>query len=151
MKFLKANSSDLKEILDLQKACYQEEAELYNDFTIPPLTQTIESIEEDFQKETFFKIEDRDRIIGSIRISVEGETGKIGRLIVDKNYRNQGLGKQLMNEVESRFSTLKRFELFTGSKSEPNLYLYKKLDYKEFDRKKINDNLELVFLEKDNE
>ena len=44
----RANIEDAKEILDLQKLTYQSEAENYNDYTIPPLTQTLEEIEADF-------------------------------------------------------------------------------------------------------
>ena len=37
--------SDLEEILKLQKECYRAEAEIYNDFTIPPLTQDLTSLQ----------------------------------------------------------------------------------------------------------
>lgn len=36
----KAEFSDMKEIILLQKIAYRAEAELYNDFSIPPLVQT---------------------------------------------------------------------------------------------------------------
>lgn len=55
MKIVLAEKKDLKSILELQKACYLEEAELYNNFSIPPLTQTMESIELDFENEKFLK------------------------------------------------------------------------------------------------
>jgi hypothetical protein len=35
-----ADKGDYEEILDLQKLAYQSEAIIFNDFTIPPLTQT---------------------------------------------------------------------------------------------------------------
>jgi hypothetical protein len=53
-----------------------------------------------------------------------------------------------MNEIETYFSTSKRFELFTGHKNQRNLYLYKKLRYKEYKREQINNNLSHVFMEK---
>ena len=40
-QILRADISDMAEIRDLQKLAYQTEAILYNDWTIPPLTQTI--------------------------------------------------------------------------------------------------------------
>jgi hypothetical protein len=43
----KANKDDLREILALQKLAYKSEAELYDDHSIPPLTQSIEGIEVD--------------------------------------------------------------------------------------------------------
>jgi hypothetical protein len=38
-----ATVSDAEEILALQKLAYQSEAEIYNDFGIPPLVQTLEA------------------------------------------------------------------------------------------------------------
>jgi len=150
VKIQEAEIQDLESILKLQKDCYVEEATLYNDFEIPPLTQTLESIKEDYKKETFLKIEFENKIIGSVRGNLDGNTCKIGRLIVDNNFRNQGLGKRLMFEIEYKFHSAERFELFTGHKSDRNLALYNKLGYSEFQRKRINEELELIFLEKRN-
>ena len=43
-----ALKEDLREILTLQKLAYQSEAEIYNDYSIPPLIQTLDKIKEDF-------------------------------------------------------------------------------------------------------
>lgn len=59
---------DLKALLDLQKLAYQSEAELCNDYTIPPLTQTYESICEDFSNMEMLKaVDENDNIVGSVR------------------------------------------------------------------------------------
>lgn len=150
MKVSIAQKADLRAILELQKICYLEEAMLYNDFSIPPLTQTLESIILDFEKEKFLKVECDGKIIGSVRGCLAFDTCKIGRLIVAKEFRNQGLGKKLMTHIEKQFKKVNRFELFTGHKSERNLSLYNKIGYSEFRRQKINEKLELIFLEKHN-
>ncbi len=150
MKISIAEKKDLKEILELQKSCYMEEAELYDDFSIPPLTQTLESIELDYKKEKILKVESDGKIVGSVRGFLESNTCKIGRLIVDKAFRNKGLGKQLMNQIENEFDNANRFELFTGHKSVRNLSLYNKLRYSEFRKQWINEKLELIYLEKSN-
>ncbi|MGY6650476.1 GNAT family N-acetyltransferase [Wenyingzhuangia sp. IMCC45574] len=148
MKISIAEKKDLKAILALQKACYMEEAVLYNDYTIPPLTDTLESIEQNYKNEKILKIECDGKLVGSVRGILELNTCKIGRLIVHTNYRNKGLGTKLMNQIESEFDNVNRFELFTGHKSIRNLSLYKKLGYSEFRKQRISENLELVFLEK---
>ena len=51
----KATVSDAEELLALQKLAYRSEAEIYNDFSIPPLIQTLESMEEDFKNQLFLK------------------------------------------------------------------------------------------------
>lgn len=148
MNITLAQPEDLEEILELQKKCYVQEAEIYNDFQIPPLTQTLSSIRKDFDNHLFLKAVINDQIVGSVRGEYENNTLKIGRLIVHSDFQNRGIGQQLMSYLEEKDTTVKRYELFTGHKSEKNLALYQKLGYKEFDKKVINDRLSLLFLQK---
>ena len=139
---------DAAEILALQKLAYQSEAELYDDYTIPPLTQTLEEIEAAFKRQVFLKIAVEGRIIGSVRAHAKEGTCYIGRLIVHPDCQNQGIGTGLMREIENRFEEAKRYELFTGDRSERNLYLYSKLGYKPFRQERLTNRVVLVFMEK---
>ena len=151
MNIERATVLDAEEILALQKVAYKKEAEIYNDYTIPPLTQSIEEIEAEFRDHIFLKaLCDDWRIIGSVRAYVREGTCFVGRLIVHPGFQNKGIGTSLMKEIEGRFGDTRRFELFTGHLSERNIYLYKKLGYKEFRREIIHENLELVYMEKIN-
>lgn len=132
MEVEKATISDAEEILSLQKLAYQSEAEIYNDFNIPPLVQTLEEIKKDFGIQFLLKAVMDEKIIVSVRAFVKEGTCYIGRLIVHPDFQNQGIGTKLMVEIEKIFSTCQRFELFTGARSERNLYLYQKLGYKIF-------------------
>ena len=49
VNILKANRNDLGTILQLQKDGFRSEAEMYNDFTIPPLQQDLESLENEYR------------------------------------------------------------------------------------------------------
>ena len=144
----RATASDAEEILALQKLAYRSEAEIYDDYKIPPLVQTLESIEKDFENQIFLKALIDGRIIGSVRAYSKEGTCYIGRLIVHPDFQNRGLGTKLMNEIERIFRTCKRFELFTGVRSEKNLCLYQKLGYKIFKTANITDQTTIVFLEK---
>jgi GNAT superfamily N-acetyltransferase len=151
MIIMQAKVEDAEEILNLQKLAYQSEAEIYNDYTIPPLTQSIGDIEAEFESHIFLKaLVVETQLIGSVRAYMRHGTCFVGRLIVHPDFQNQGIGSSLMHEIERRFGQAKRFELFTGHLSKRNMYLYQKLGYQEFDRKFINKNLELVYLEKTN-
>src|SRR4030043_850585 len=143
-----AGFSDAEEILSIQKLAYRSEAEIYDDFTIPPLTQTLEEIKKDFENQLFLKAFIDGKIIGSVRAFVKEGTCYVGRLIVHPDFQNQGIGMQLMNRVEKTFKEAQRFEIFTGHKSERNLYLYEKLGYKRFKTVKANEKLTIVYLEK---
>ena len=144
----RAAISDAEEILALQKLAYKSEAEIYNDFNIPPMVQTLESMEKDFENQVFLKALMDGRIIGSVRAHSREGTCYIGRLIVHPDFQNRGFGTKLMNEVEKIFGTSQRFELFTGARSERNLYLYQKLGYKIFKTANITDQTTIVHLGK---
>ena len=148
MEIERAIISDAEEILSLQKLAYRSEAEIYNDFNIPPLVQALESIEKDFENQYFLKTVMNGKIIGSVRAYTKEGTCYIGRLIVHPDFQNRGIGTDLMNEIERIFNTCRRFELFTGDKSERNLHLYQKLGYKIFKKAKITDQTMIVYLEK---
>ncbi len=148
MKIGKAQIDEAPDILRLQRTAYQSEAELHNDFTIPPLTQTLKEIKADFTRQIFLKAVIDDTIIGSVRARDDGGNCYIGRLIVHPDFQNQGIGARLLNKIESIFKDSKRYELFTGHRSDRNLYFYQKLGYKIFKTEKIHDNLNLVYLEK---
>jgi GNAT superfamily N-acetyltransferase len=143
-----ATRGDIPEILALQKLAYRSEAEIHDDFTIPPLHQTLSEIEADFRRLRFLKAVEEGRIIGSVRAHQERGTCYVGRLIVLPGRQNQGLGTLLMQAIEDRFPRAARFELFTGHLSARNLYFYDKLGYREFRRAPATDKVMLIFLEK---
>ena len=144
----RATVADAEEILSLQKLAYRSEAEIYNDFNIPPLLQTPEEIKKDFENQTFLKATLDGKIRGSVRAFIKEGTCYIGRLIVHPDFQNRGMGKELMQRIEEIFKEAQRFELFTGHRSEKNLYLYRKLGYEISKTVRANDRLNMVYLEK---
>lgn len=132
----------------MQRLAYQSEAAIYQDFTIPPLTQTVEELEEDFIDHIFLKAYVDGQIIGSVRARLHNDTCYIGRLIVHPDFQGSGIGTKLMNEIEHCVAGAARFELFTGYKSERNLYLYRKLGYRKLRDEAVGNAPTLVFMEK---
>ena len=144
----KAQKEDLEEILKLQYLAYQSEAKLFGNMDIPPLKQTIEEIYEEFQKGVILKVvDDGGVIIGSVRAYRDGRTVYIGKLIVHPSKQGQGIGTQLLFEMEKQYPH-KRYELFTSTKSERNIALYQKLGYKIFDEEQVTEELRFVYMEK---
>ena len=152
MEIIKATYEDLAEIINLQKLAYLSEAELLNDYSIAPLTQTLTELQNEFvrfDKGIILKMinEKNNQIIGSVRAHEQNDRIYIGRLIVHPDYQNKGFGTKLLKTIETFFEN-KTYEVFTSSKSERNLYLYKKNGYKEYKREKVTGDYELIFLEK---
>jgi ribosomal protein S18 acetylase RimI-like enzyme len=143
-----ADTADAREILDLQKLAYQSEAAIYNDYSLPPLTQSLEQMSEEFQRQVVFKAVLGERVVGSVRGSLREGTCHIGRLIVHPEFQNQGIGTSLMKRIEQHFCNAERYELFTGEKSERNLYLYGKLGYRIVRRERLSHKTTLIFLQK---
>lgn len=148
MEIVIANIADAEEILRLQKRAYQSEAELYNDFCISPLKEILAEITEQFKTHIFLKAVYENKITGTVRAYEENGTCHIGRLAVDPSMQNKGIGKALMIEIEKSYRT-KRYELFSGTKSEKNIYLYKKLGYSIYEKRKYGcGNIEVYYMEK---
>ena len=53
-----------------------------------------------------------------------------------------------MLAIEKRFDSVRRYELYTGQKSEKNIALYARLGYREFERKPQSTKVMLICLEK---
>lgn len=145
-----AERSDLSEILALQKTAFQPEAALYDDYTVPPLTQTLEDINAEFGAKAFLKAVDGGRIVGSVRAHECDGVCHIARLFVEPARQKQGIASRLMAAIEARFPSARRFELFTGHRNEANLRFYQKRGYVEFKRECFSDRLHMVFMAKAN-
>jgi len=140
---------DAEEILSLQKLAFQSQAELYDDHTLPPLRQTLEELREEFASHIVLKAMRNNVIVGSVR-GVQKEDGEcyVGRLVVQPGLQGQGIGRVLLSELERFFPDARRFDLFTGHRSERGLRLYRRLGYTLYREEAESDLLTLVYLEK---
>ena len=144
----KAEKEDLEEILKLQYLAYQSEARLFDNMDIPPLMQTLEEVYDEFQKGAILKaVDDGGIIIGSVRAYQDGGTVYIGKLMVHPSKQGQGIGTQLLLEMEKQYLN-QRYELFTSTRSEKNIALYQKLGYEIFDEEQVTEELRFVYMEK---
>jgi GNAT superfamily N-acetyltransferase len=145
-----AKEPDLAEILALQKLAYQTEAEIYGDWNIAPLTQTLPQLQTEFKTKIILKVTDGLKVIGSVRGFIQENTGFIERLMTHPDHQNQGIGTALIEAIEARMTEASRFCLFTGHLSTRNIAFYKKRGYLEFKRERINEKLIFLWFEKAN-
>jgi GNAT superfamily N-acetyltransferase len=148
---IRANIDDTPEILELQKIAYQKEAILYDDWTLPPLVQTLSEIQDECRNHVLLKAQLDARIVGSVRAFLDAAVCRIGRLFVHPEFQRQGIGALLIDTIEASFPHAERFELFTGTESTDNIRLYQKLGYKEYRQQDLSQKVRLVFMEKFNQ
>jgi ech hydrogenase subunit C len=139
---------DASEVLALQKIVYRNEAEMYDDFGLTPLGQTLKEMREDYETRVFLKAVVSGKIIGSVRGRAEGDTAHIGRLIVHPHFWKHGIGTRLVREIENAFPLASRFETFAGQKSRYTLVLYQGLGHAPFRQEKVSERRDRVYLEK---
>jgi ribosomal protein S18 acetylase RimI-like enzyme len=142
-----ANRSDAQAILTLQRLCYRREAELYEDETIPPLTQTLDDLASQFDTHRIL-VARLGSVVGSVRTRVDARVAYVGRLIVHPAFERRGIGTRLMHAAEAECADADVFELFTGHLSEGNLRLYARLGYTEVRRERASARVQLVTLQK---
>lgn len=151
MQLSQATAIDAPEILALQKIVYQNEAEMYDDWSLTPLKQTLEDMRADFATRTFIKAVVGGKIIGSVRGWMEGDIAHLGRLIVHPLFWQKGLGTRLVTEIESRFPQARRFETFTGQKSRHTMEPYQRLGYAPIRQEKVSEHRDRVYFARERE
>lgn len=147
-----AVQGDAEQILKLQYLCYQSEAELYGDWAIEPLTQTLDSLRDELAEHCVLVARLGEEVVGSVRGWVDDAgVARIGRLVVHPRMQGHGLGSRLLQGVEQRLAAagqVSAYRLFTGHRSLGNLRLYRRLGYVETGVEEVSRRLSLVTLEK---
>jgi ribosomal protein S18 acetylase RimI-like enzyme len=145
----KARVRDAEQILKLQYLCFQSEGALYDDYTIPPLTQTLASLLAEYDTHLLLSARRGDEVVGSIRGQLIEGTCHVGRLMVHPRLQRQGLGERLVRALEGHFGAAERFEIFTGDRSAGNIRLYRRLGYIPFREATLRGEVHLVYLAKE--
>jgi N-acetylglutamate synthase-like GNAT family acetyltransferase len=129
----RATFLDASEILSLQKLAYLSEAELYGNYDIEPLKQSISDIEKAFEEHLVLKYVDNGKIIGSVKAYETEGTCYIGKLMVHPDFQNRGIGLLIVAMSCSRGVKARKTSLFM------------KLGYKGYKKQKL-DREETIFL-----
>jgi ribosomal protein S18 acetylase RimI-like enzyme len=147
MEIKAAIIEDAETILALQRLAYQSEAANY-DFTIRPLTETLEDIKGRFHDRRFLKAIEDGQIVGSVRAFQDDEACQVERLVVHPDYQRRGICMALLNMIETCFPAARRFELFAGQKSESSIRLYERAGYRAVRQERVNEKVSFAVMEK---
>ncbi|MEU8505244.1 GNAT family N-acetyltransferase [Streptomyces brevispora] len=148
-----AGTQDAEQILKLQYLCFQSEAELYGNYRIDPLVQTLDSVRAESATNLVFVARLGEEVVGSVRGSADQDgTGEIRRLCVHPRLQGHGLGARLLRAAESGLADQRsavRFRLHTGHLSESNLRLYRRAGYAPVGNTTGQDGVRMILLEKE--
>ncbi|MCC9087678.1 MULTISPECIES: bifunctional GNAT family N-acetyltransferase/GrpB family protein [Bacillus] len=115
-----------KQILHIQLAAYQQEAEQIGYADLPPLKETIQDVMK--AKEQFIGFEQKGILLGVASYEEQKDYLIISRLAVHPKALKQGIGTRLMSTIMEKNVPI---ELTTGQKNTPAKRLYEKLGFLE--------------------
>lgn len=141
-----SNSKFAKEVLNIQIPSYKVEAEIINFYDIPPLKDTVESLQE--CGETFFGYYLEEELCGAISIKVEKNVIDIHRLIVNPIHFRKGIAKKLLEFIESYFEDIETIIVSTGAKNAPAVNFYENNGFSKIGERSVNERLTLASFKK---
>jgi predicted N-acetyltransferase YhbS len=140
-------ASDADAVLAVQRAAFAIEARLYEEPSLPPLQESREQLVADLERSRGLVALEGERLVGSVRVRVDGVSLHIARLSVAPDRQGRGLGALLLAQAEELVPA-KEALLFTGHLSASNLRLYARAGYFEQRRVPVDERVTLVHLRK---
>lgn len=133
-------------ILRTQIPSYQVEAKLIGFDGIPPLHDTVESLQG--CGETFFVYEVEGQSAGAISYEQEGMEVTICRMMVHPDFFRRGIARQLLCHVLEVVASSSFVHVSTGASNEPALALYRSEGFELTEEREVGPGVRLAFLTK---
>ena len=135
-----------EEVLSVQLASYKVEAELIDFYDIPPLKDTVSTLQR--CGETFYGCYVDGELCGVISIKVGEGLIDIHRLMVHPKHFRKGIARRLLEFVESNGDGDETLIVSTGSKNAPAIYFYEKSGFVKTGEVKVMEGLLITSFEK---
>ena len=140
-----SNSKNAEDVLNIQIPSYKVEAEIIGSYEIPPLKDTVYTLQH--CGETFFGYYENEELCGVISIKVDDDDVDIHRLMIHPNHFRKGIAQLLLNFIETKLQ-VETLKAATGSKNSPAVSFYKKNGFQNIKEVIVNEQLSLTFFEK---
>jgi GNAT superfamily N-acetyltransferase len=142
--------ADAGQALTVQRAAFLDEARLYGTVDIPPLVETLDQLRHEIASTITLGAFVGERLIGSARLTVDGNVGWISRVAVAPDQQGLGIGGALLEAVERAAPPdVAVFQLCAGARSDANVAMYGRRGYREFERRADAAGVELICMRKD--
>ena len=132
IKFIKAKFEDAEKLTEVQIKTFDDDARRFfgQPNGGPPSYNSVKWQLMIMRKGIYYKILDENTIIGGIIVfKVKPGHYNLGRIYIDPEYQDKGIGTQAMNFVESTFSDAQKWTLETPKLAYRNHHFYEKLGY----------------------
>ncbi|MDX8289633.1 GNAT family N-acetyltransferase [Metabacillus indicus] len=139
------NRKTAEEVLSIQIPSYKIEANLIGSYDIPPLKDTIDTLQR--CGECFYGYYSENKLCGALAMKIENEEMDIHRLIVDPDHFLKGIAQSLLSYAE-RQEGIKRIIVSTGSRNTPAVRFYEKNGFQKVKEVIVNEQISLTFFEK---
>lgn len=141
------NSKLAKEVLNIQISSYKVEAEIIDFYEIPPLKDTVDTLQQ--CGETFFGYYLNEELCGVISIKAEKGVIDIHRLMVHPKHFRKGIAKMLLDFIESNKGGIETIIVSTGSKNTPAVTFYLENGFLKTGETRLTENLSLTSFKKE--
>ncbi|WLV24149.1 GNAT family N-acetyltransferase [Aciduricibacillus chroicocephali] len=135
-----------KEVLSVQIPSYQVEAELIKSYDIPPLNDTIKSLQQ--SGEFFYGYYINEELCGVISLKINKGILDIHRLFVHPNHFRKGIAKLLLEYIQTHLREFETITVSTGSMNIPAINFYKKSGFTKVKEIMVDGGLSITLLEK---
>ncbi|WP_440112611.1 GNAT family N-acetyltransferase [Paenibacillus sp. QZ-Y1] len=144
-----ADSETVGQLWRLQHVAYRLEAEIIGFQEIPPLMDTIETLQN--CGETFYGCMDTDgELLGAVAVAEEEQnTLTITRMMVHPDHFRKGIAAALMTHVFEQHPDFPRYLVSTGTLNQPAVKLYTRFGFKPVEVIEIAPGVELTTFHKD--
>ncbi|GAB3491811.1 GNAT family N-acetyltransferase [Nocardiopsis coralliicola] len=152
VRIAEARAADLGELWSVQRAAYVDDAQLYGDPFVLPLTETPDQVARAVAAgAVLLKAVEGARIVGGARGKAVGASGVVARLFTAPDRRRAGIGRALLSALEERLvgSSGGTLTLSTGHGGGAAPALFRSAGYRETRREALHDHLTLVHFAKD--
>jgi ribosomal protein S18 acetylase RimI-like enzyme len=135
-----------RRVLAIQHAAYAIEAELIGTTKIPPLNDTLNTLQA--SDEIFYGAWIEDEIAGIVACTYEDGTLDICRMAVHPDYFRRGIARALLTFVQTAYPEATRAIVSTGARNEPAKTLYVRDGFTHTGDQEVETGVWLSFFEK---
>ncbi len=134
------------EVLQVQIPSYKIEAQIIHYDEIPPLKDSIETLQQ--CGEQFYGYYTKDELSGVISFKIENRVLDINRLFVHPKQFKKGIAQKLLDFIQDSMTGFDKIIVSTGSENLPAIKLYLKNGFIKTKDRQITEHMSLTLFEK---